>query len=99
MAPEPEWAYPVCKVEHSISNGGLKTGHLCLDTPFPLAWRVHKTFAERIINKPQNQPDTQEEREAREESDEVSVTAYQLLHIPHGFLVNDYSISGLTFLF
>lgn len=29
----------------------------------------------------------------------VSVTGHQLLGIPHGVLVNDYSISGLTFLF
>lgn len=54
---------------------------------------------QKKINKPQDQPDSREGREGGGDLGQVSVTDHQLLHIPHGFLVNDYSISGLTFLF
>lgn len=59
---------------------------------------MREAFCRKNHKQAQPQPDTWKEGKGGG-AKLVPVTAHQLLHIPRGVLVNDYSISGLTFLF
>lgn len=68
---------------------------ICLSTPFLPATRLGNSCKKNIKQTPES-TDTREGEEGRGRN--KSATARQLLPMPCGFLVNDYSISGLTFL-
>lgn len=71
-----------------------------LHTPCPLALRTWGNILQkRIINNPLDQPDPREGREGRRSRARFQSLITNCFGIPRGFLVNDYSISGLTFLF
>ena len=93
----PAQAHQVCEVEHPIWNAARRLSCTLSPHTVPISSEGSRNiFQRRMLNKAPDQPDPEKERV---ESGQVSVTDHQLLPVPHGFLVNDYSISGLTFLF